>query len=193
MKKRKRLVFNLKFLIFNEALRKFSILNEKNMRNLERIPQENVNSEIENLKKKLRELRDSKEDIYRIARTLQMLRLRGEYIEPTQEEEQEIIDNLEKARAGKSERPLAPGYEIARWLMIGRELNIESIAPTEQDQDMIEKALQKYKQEKNFRQLASLIKTVEFLGIPLDIGDLNEEDRGALEKELEMQNESQKA
>ena len=155
------------------------------MKNFENVPPESIDAESENFQEELQTLRANKEDIYRIARVIQILQARGEQVKPTQEEKQEIIDNLERVRAGKSKRPLAPGYEIARWLMIGKALGIEDITPTKKDRHAIKESLEQYKEEKNFKQLASLIKTMEFLGIPLDVGDLEKEDKKMLDDALQ--------
>lgn len=142
--------------------------------------------EINMLQEKLEKARQDQSDIYQIARLLQILKLKGVVVNVTEQESVQILENLEKARKGETKRPFSNGYEIARWLMIQKALNIKVVEIREDDKIAIIEAVEKYKDEENFRQLASLIKTAEFIGTPISFENFTEKEKKAITEELKL-------
>lgn len=149
--------------------------------------QHNQEQEVQGLEKALEAERAGGRSIYQIARFAQMLTLRGKDVALTPDEKREIADQLENAR--KDENRLLSvhqGYEIARWLMLAKVLEVsDRISVTEQDQEKMRQAAVHFKNEKNLLHLASLKKTVEFLGLEVDTSGLSEDEKVALENEFE--------
>lgn len=141
-------------------------------------------AETQRLGEQLEDARREGRDIYQIARILQMLQARGIEAEATDEEVEEISSNLERARKGESRRPLPRGYEIARWLMIQKTFTPEAVEITDEDRTAIAEAFEEYRAEKNFRQIASLVKTAEFIGVSTSLEGLTEGEKAAIAEGL---------
>ena len=114
-----------------------------------------------------------------------MLKLRGESVELSKNEEEEIVKSLENARKDENRvLPVAQGYEIARWLMLATFFEIDNILISEQDKEKIIKGANEFKRNQDFTHLASLIKTSEFLGVEIDTSDLIGTQRRIVENEI---------
>lgn len=123
-------------------------------------------------------------DLYEIARSLQMAKLRDPAVEPSAAEAEAIQKELNNAREGKGYLELAQGYQVARWLMIHEVLWPGTSHPTEEDRALMNKAAQEYRNENNLYQLASLIHTSRFLGVELNYDPLPENMEQQLQEAL---------
>ena len=125
----------------------------------------------------------SSPDIYQIARCVQVLQTHGYNVTLTQQERDAVTENLNQAREGKSQRPIEQGYEIARWFFLCKffaiPFQIEGA-----DRVQMDKAIQKFKTDKNWRQLASFVITCRFIGIDIPLSDLKPSDRKEVEEAI---------
>ena len=126
---------------------------------------------VEELFRELEDLRSNGSDIYQIARHLQMLIGRGAEAALTDKEKVDLKNAFILARNNSSDRVIGtvlPGYEIARFLMLGKFFGIDEIVFNEADVKLIEEAMHTYEDEKNYSQLDSLKRTLEYIGLKLD-------------------------
>lgn len=144
-------------------------------------------SDVVQLNKELEAARQNA-DIYQTARILQMLTLRGVAIPATEHELAQISENLERARRDEPHRALAPlhrGYEIARWLMLKKVLDPESLRVTSGDEAAIREAINAYKDEENFYQIASLLRTCDSIGVTISLNSFSDQERRAIQTHLQ--------
>ena len=126
---------------------------------------------VEELFRELEDLRSNEGDIYQVARRLQMLIGSGAEVTLTDKEKVDLKNAFILARNNSSDRVIGivlQGYEIARFLMLGKFFGIDEIVFNEADVKLIEEAMHTYEDEKNYSQLDSLKRTLEYIGLKLD-------------------------
>jgi len=128
------------------------------------------------LRIKLRRAR-KRGDIYHAARFVVMLRHLGRDIALLPEEAEHLLSALQAAQRGDGLIPVHPGYEIARWVLLIKHLNLGlDLELTQGDLQTIQAAADLYYMERNLYQLASLKFTCDKIGVKLEL-NLTEEER----------------
>ena len=121
------------------------------------------------LSRKLRRARRAGK-IYLVARYVVMLRGMGIQVSLTSQEFKEVLSALDAARDGKGVLPTHSGYEVARWILLIRELQLDPrLIIADEDLNLIQQAADFYHNEKNLRQLASLLFTCGQAGLTLRV------------------------
>lgn len=129
------------------------------------------------LRRKLRRARKTG-DIYHAARYVVMLRHLGKNVTLLPKETENLFSALEATRRGEGLIPVHPGYEIARWVLLIKTLNLGlDLELTQDDLQTIQAAADLYYLERNLYQLASLKFTCDHIGVELELNLTEEEHR----------------
>ena len=155
---------------------------------MEREPENMPDTEVQDTAFFLEKLRLAREEgnIYLIARSLPFLMLAGIDEQPTEQEKVAMFQKLDDVRKGKVDDFFkgVEGYMLARWLMLVNHFWPGSEPATDEDVLAIRKAFEKYREDENFHQMASLVHTGKEIGIEIDTSTLTENERIEVEKVL---------